>query len=74
MASSEKDVSPSMPPSPSTPTTSAAANVSAHRTCPRCTKRMSSLKYDSHSLCVACRDVQWRLGVLSANLGQRILC
>ena len=58
MASSEKDVSPSMPPSPSTPTTSAATDVLAHRTCPRCTKWMSNLKCDKHSLCVACRDVQ----------------
>ena len=46
MASSDKDVPPSMPASPSTPSTSAtaAAAVSAHCTCPRCTKRMSSLK------------------------------
>ena len=47
-----------LPLSPSTPSTSAAANVSAHRTCPCCTRRTSSLKYDKHSLCVACRDVQ----------------
>ena len=60
MAASDKDVPSSLPPSPSPPSTSAsaAADVSAHRTCPRCTKRMSSLKYDKHSLCVACRDVQ----------------
>ena len=51
---SDKDV----PASPSTPSTSAATNVSARCTCPRCTCQMSSLKYDKHSLCVACRDVQ----------------
>ena len=55
---SDKDVPSTLPSSPSTPSTSAAADVSAHRTCPRCTRRMSSLKYDKHSLCVACRDVQ----------------
>ena len=63
MASSDKDVPSSLPTSPSTPLTSAAADVSAHRTCPRCTKRMSSLKYDKHSLCVACRDVQCSVDV-----------
>ena len=51
-----KDV-PSTVPSPSKPSASAAADVSARRTCPRCT-RMSSLKFDKHSLCVTCRDVK----------------
>ena len=40
------------------PSTSAAADVSARRACPRCTRRMSSLKFDKHSLCVACRSVK----------------
>ena len=53
----DKDVPSTVPSSPSTPSTSAATDVSAHRTCPRCTRRMSILKYDKHSLCVACRDV-----------------
>ena len=50
---SDKDVPSTVPSSPSTPSTSAATDVSA-----RCTCRMSSLKYDKHSLCVACRDVK----------------
>ena len=58
---SDKDV-------PSTvPSTSAAADVSARRTCPRCTRRMSSLKYDKHSLCVACRDVKCSVEVRSSE-------
>ena len=48
---SDKDV-------PSTVPSSPAADVSARRTCPRCTRWMSSLKYDKHSLCVACGDVK----------------
>ena len=65
MASSDKDVPPSMPASPSAASISASAvaAVSAHRTCPHCTKRMSSLKYDLYSLCVACRDVQCSVDV-----------
>ena len=55
---SNKDVPSSVPSSPSTPSTSAAADASARRTCPCCTRRMSSLKFDKHSLCVACRDVK----------------
>ena len=42
----------------SVPSTSAAADVCARRTCPRYTHQMSSLKFDKHSLCVACRDVK----------------
>ena len=55
---SDKDVPSTVSSSPSMPLTSAAADGSAHRTCPRCTRRMSSLKYNKHSFCVACRDVK----------------
>ena len=44
--------------SPSTPTTSAATDVSARRSCPRRGRRMSSLQFDKHTLCVVCRDVK----------------
>ena len=64
---SNKDVPLSVPSSPSTPSTSAAADVSARRTCPRCTCRMSSLKFDKHSLCVACRDVKCSIEVRCAE-------
>ena len=47
--------------SPSTLTTSAATDVSAHRSCPRCGRRMSSLQFDKHTLCVVCRDVKCSL-------------
>ena len=60
---SGKDVPSTVPSFPSTPSTSAATDVSAHRTCPRCTCRMNSLKYDKHSLCVACRDVKCSVDV-----------
>ena len=55
---SDKDVPSTVPSLPSAPSTSAATNVSAHCTC-----RMSSLKYDKHSLCVACRDVKCSVDV-----------
>ena len=44
--------------SPSTLTTSAATDVSARRSCPRCGRRMSSLQFDKHALCVVRRDVK----------------
>ena len=47
--------------SPSTPMTSAATDVSACRPCPRCGRRMSSLQFDKHTLCVVCRDVKCSL-------------
>ena len=47
--------------SPSTPTTSAATDVSARRSCPRCGRRMSSLQFDKHTFCVVCRDVKCSL-------------
>ena len=54
----DKDV----PPSTSAPT-SPAPDVSTHRSCTCCTLRISSLKYDKHSLCLSCRDVQCSLEV-----------
>ena len=50
------------PPSTSTaPSSSAiaspASDVAAHRSCQRCSRRMSSYKYDKHTLCLHCRDV-----------------
>ena len=47
--------------SPSTPTTSAANDVSAHRSCPCCGRGMSSLQFDKHTLCVVCRDMKCSL-------------
>ena len=56
-----KDVPVSVPSSPSTPSTSASADVAARRSCSHCTRRMSSLQFDKHTLCVACRDVKCSL-------------
>ena len=53
---SDKDVPTSLP-STSAPLSS-ATDVSDHRSCTRCTRRMSSIKFDKHSLCLNCRDVQ----------------
>ena len=49
------------------PSTSASAGASsssllaldsaAHRSCSKCSRRMSSYKYDKHTLCLHCRDV-----------------
>ena len=47
--------------SPSTPTTSAATDVSARRSCPHCGRRMSSLQFYKHTVCVVCRDVKCSL-------------
>ena len=47
---------PSVASASSTPTTSAAADVSARRSCPCCGRRMSSLQFDKHTLCVVFRD------------------
>ena len=38
--------------SPSTPTTSAATDVAARRSWPRCGRQMSSLQFDKHTLCL----------------------
>ena len=58
---SDKDVPTSLPSTtaPSLP----ATDVSAHRSCTHCTRRMSSYKYDKHSLCLNYRDVQCSLDV-----------
>ena len=34
-------------------------DVAAHRNCKKCSRRMSSYKYDKHSLCISCRDVSY---------------
>ena len=36
---------------------SSTVDVAAHRSCTRCSRRMSSIKYDKHTLCISCRDV-----------------
>ena len=59
MASNDSDVSKSLPSTSATPLTSAGSSASSsHRSCPRCARRMSSLKFDKHSICVKCRDKQ----------------
>ena len=60
MASADSDVPKSVPSSLATPSTSTAGSStsSTHCSCPRCARRMSSLKYIIHTFCVACRDVQ----------------
>ena len=62
MASPSKDLPTSRPASTPAPTTS-AVDMSAHRSCHRCARRMSSLKYDRHSICLQCRDVECSLDV-----------
>ena len=52
---------PSVSSASSTPTTSAAADVSARRSCPSCGCRMSSLQFDKHTHCVVCRDIKCSL-------------
>ena len=53
----------SVSPSSSPPTAAAAAAVDlyARRSCPRCGRRMSALKFDKHTFCVICRDVKCSL-------------
>ena len=63
MDSSDKDVPSTLPSSPSTPSTFAATDVSAHHTCPLCAKWMSSFIYIKRSLYVSCRDVQCSVDV-----------
>ena len=62
MDSPAKDLPSSLPPSTSAPAPS-AVDVSAHHSCTRCARRMSCIKYDRHSLCLHCRDVQCSLEV-----------
>ena len=49
----------STPPSSSSSSTSvtAAMDSAALRSCPKCRRRMSSLKHDSHAICSHCREV-----------------
>ena len=42
---------------PTLPSSSPAMDVAAHHTCKSCNRRMSSFKYDKHTLCISCRDV-----------------
>ena len=59
MASNDSDVSKSLPSTSATPSTSAGSSAStSHHSCPRCARRMSSLKFDKHSTYVKCRDKQ----------------
>ena len=51
----------SVPSSPSTLTTAVATDVFARRSCPRWARRMNSLQFDKHTLCVVCRDVKCSL-------------
>ena len=57
MAPPSKDVLLSVPTSTSA-TAPPAVDVSAHHSCSRCAGRMSSIKYDRHTICLQCRDVQ----------------
>ena len=52
-------VSPSL--SPTTAAAAAAVDLYARRSCPRCGRRMSALKFDKHAFCVICRDVKCSL-------------
>ena len=63
---SAKDVSVADPVSTSTstsstPTTATTVDLYARRSCPRCGRRMSSLQFDKHSLCVVWRDMKCSL-------------
>ena len=46
-------------PSTTAPTTSSSATVDVitRRSCTRCSRRMSSLQFDKHTLCLSCREV-----------------
>ena len=59
MASNDGDMPKSLPSTSATTSTSAGSSAStSHRSCPRCARRMSSLKFDKHTTCVKCRDKQ----------------
>ena len=49
--------SPATTSSPITPASSPAVDVTARRSCRRCSRRMSSLTHDKHTICVSCRKV-----------------
>ena len=54
-------VSPSSSPTPAAAAAAATVDLYARRSCPRCGRRMSSLKFDKHTFCVICRDVKCSL-------------
>ena len=54
---STKDLTTSTPVT-STSSSNTATDVSPHHSCVCCTRRMSNVKYDRHTLCINCRDVQ----------------
>ena len=76
MASNDSDVSKSLPSISATPSTSAGLSASSsHRSCPRCARRMSSLKFDKHSVSsVGTNNVLLRLDVLNVNRGLWTSC
>ena len=64
MASNDGDVPKSLPSTSATTLTSTGSSAStSHRSCPRCARRMSSLKFDKHTTCVKCRDKQFSVDV-----------
>ena len=56
------DSSPSIT-APTTTTSSSTVDVAAHRSCTCCSRMMSSLKYDKHTLCLSCGDVTCTMGL-----------
>ena len=63
MASKDSDVLKSLPTTSTTSSTSGSSALTSHRSCPRCARRMSSLKFDKHVTCVKCRDKQCSVDV-----------
>ena len=49
--------------SPSTSSATTPVDVHARRSCRRCTRRMSSLTHDQHTVCVSCRDINCSVAV-----------
>ena len=58
MASNDGDVPKSLPSTSATSTSAGSSASTSHRSCPRCARRMSSLKFDKHTTCVKCGDKQ----------------
>ena len=48
---------------PSTTSSTPTVDVTARRSCRGCTRRMSSLTHDKHTVCVSCRDVDCSVAV-----------
>ena len=71
--------------SSSTPPVLTAMDSAALHPCPKCHRRVSSLKYDSHSVCTHCRDTvccvdtrcseckDWTLDIMQEYLSIRSL-